>query len=130
MCYQSLKDKTLSTHSRPQNSTFLWIHFVYKRSGKNPPLTGACRFSHDFYLSSHSTKGLSLLLGKNTTSKSIYSYARRGRDYPQPGNGKIRSLFGVSSLALGRSFKPLQHSRILKLCCDHLTLYFPMSNFS
>lgn len=37
----------------------------------------------------------SLLLGKNTTTNHIYSYARRGKDYLPSGNWKIRSLFGV-----------------------------------
>ena len=50
MCHQSLKNETLSTYSRPLGSTFLLIWLVYKRSGKNPSLTGACGFSQDFHL--------------------------------------------------------------------------------
>lgn len=63
---------------------------------------------------------------ENTSSTYSYSYARRGRNYSQPGNWKMRGLIGVSSLALGRSFTPLQHSGILKSCCYHLVLYFLM----
>ena len=54
MCHQSLKNKTLSTYSRPQGSTFLLIWLVYKCSGKNPSLTGAYGFSQDFHLNTAS----------------------------------------------------------------------------
>lgn len=125
VCHQSLKDKTISMHSRPHSPflQMLSIDMIYLQMQPSANwgwwiFTWLLPFLTQF-------QGLSLLLRK-TQPANLERAMPGGRDYPQHANRKI-SLYGVSSLALRKSFKPLQHSRILKSSCYHLALYFPMS---